>query len=80
MAKKKLDQYHYFEVMDRSSVVMDHFATHVCDHPAVTQDKKLEKACEKVIDDLNKVYQLSAQLFYKQEQLLIAKNVKTKKS
>jgi hypothetical protein len=54
---------HYFEVMDRASVVMAHFDDFVASHPVVRKDKHLKEAAQKIIKALYGFYNEAAGVF-----------------
>jgi len=49
----KLDNYHYFEVTDRSSVIMNEFQEYILEHPAVQNNKELKELSQRVFDKLH---------------------------
>ena len=66
---KKLDKFHYFEVMDRSSVVMDHMQDAVGDHLVLKKKKhkRLRKAYRRAEAALAGLYQEAGTLFFKKD-------------
>ena len=52
----KLDEFHYHEALHTASVLMETFSTHVAEHPAVTQDKALEKLAEEAVSAMYAAY------------------------
>ena len=51
---------HFFEVMDRASVVMGHFDEFVASHPAVRADERLREAAQRTVDALYAFYSEAA--------------------
>lgn len=48
----------WHEALDRSHVACDHFHEYVENHPAITHDKELKEAAEKVTEAMQDFYQL----------------------
>lgn len=55
--KPTLDDYHAHEALDRTSVLLDNFSTHLLDHPYVTEDLDLHHRAKKVMKHLSALYQ-----------------------
>lgn len=66
MAKKpkpvKLDEFHYHEAMHSACLLMETFAEHVGEHPAVTQNKKLTLLADDAVTAMYDVYNAIALL------------------
>ncbi len=58
---------HYFEVMDRASVVMAHFDEFVVSHPAVRMNDRLKEAAQKTVDALYGFYSEAAEVCFEVE-------------
>ena len=58
--REKLTEFHFFEVMDRSSVLLDTLADCIGEHPALHGDRELRAAYEKCMDALSTLNQLAA--------------------
>lgn len=52
----KLDEFHYHEALHTACVLMETFAEHVGEHPAVSQDKALGKLAEDAVSAMYQVY------------------------
>lgn len=62
----KLTKFHYFEAMDRMSVVLGQYDEYIASHPAVKQNKKLLKFAEKLTSKMYDFYgKLSLKVFKK---------------
>lgn len=59
MEKYLLDDFHYFEVMDRAHVANDHFYEYVETHPAVQSNVELKEKAEEVTALMYKFYCLA---------------------
>lgn len=55
---------HYFELMDRASVALDHCVEFVGSHPVVRKNAKLSQIFEKAEEALGELYQEAANLEY----------------
>lgn len=62
----KINKLHYFELMDRTSVIMDSIEDVLITHPAMTA--KMKKNCEEAQFELYRVYNESSMLFDKFEE------------
>ncbi len=58
---------HYFEVMDRASVVMAHFNDFIASHPVVRKNNHLKEAAQKIIEVLYGFYNEAAGMFCEME-------------
>ena len=59
----KIDEFHKHEVIDRSSVIRDTWATHVMEHIVVVSDKQLKAQAQKAFDEIEAFYQLCGETF-----------------
>lgn len=50
--KPKLDEFHYFEVMDRVEVIRDNWDRFIMGHPVLAPNIELFRACHKVDEAL----------------------------
>jgi hypothetical protein len=59
MAKKpKLTEFHYFEALDRASVVLDNIDRHLIQHPVCKLDKEVAVLIEEASTKMYEAYQL----------------------
>lgn len=54
--KVKLDEFHYHEALDRTSMICDILEMQVASHPVFAQHKDLKKLLDGAIDSLYAVY------------------------
>lgn len=53
---------HYYEMMDRLSVIADHIHYSVAEHPVSQKHNKIEEGIEKLLLDVYKLYQIAGGL------------------
>lgn len=58
MAKQKLNEGHYLELLDRTHVMCCTIDTHLINHPLATQDKEIKFKLEYALGQLFDAYQL----------------------
>jgi hypothetical protein len=56
--KNKINDGHYFELMDRIHIIMMNIEDHLLNHPLAKNEKDVQKKIEKAQHNLWKVYQL----------------------
>ena len=56
MKKEKLDEFHYHEALDRTSMICDVLSDQVMGHPVFQQNKYLKDELELAINTLYAVY------------------------
>lgn len=58
----KLDEFHYHEMVDRCSLMMEIIAEQLLEHPAVQKEKKIREKVNKAFELLSDAYQISANI------------------
>jgi hypothetical protein len=53
---EKLDEYYYYEALDRTSMLCDILEENLASHPVFQQHKMIATDLEKVVDDLWEIY------------------------
>lgn len=56
----KLDEFHYHEVVDRTSLLLDTFFEKIEEHPAVLANSELLQKAENVVKEMYEFYTLAA--------------------
>lgn len=54
--KEELDEFHYHEAMDRTSMFCSMLDNELLGHPVFEQDEEMHKELEHIIDNLYKLY------------------------
>ena len=54
-----------FELMDRSSMILENFSEKVSEHPSTQGDEELKELAQEIDDKLMAFYQLAANRFWK---------------
>lgn len=65
---KKLDSGHYFEAMDRLSVLQDSLDTYIMSHPVAQCSPHLEEALEKAAQALHEAYSIASIMYFDQKE------------
>jgi len=63
---QEINDGHYFELMDRASVALDHCVEFVGNHPVVRKDDNLKSLFAKAEEALAELYQEAARLEYEE--------------
>ena len=53
-----LNEGHYLELLDRVHVISCNVETHCVDHPLSKNDNDIKERLEKILDDLEELYQI----------------------
>ena len=65
MAEFKVDTHHYFELMDRSSILLANLDSFLIQNPATKAEPTIAEKLEKIGDLLFDVYQDAGELYLK---------------
>jgi len=58
MARKKLDEFHYHEALDRANSINIMIEELLTFHPVVTKHKEIQKELDKAVYSISEVYQM----------------------
>jgi len=62
MKRKKLDEFHYHEALNRTYVINDSIERNLCTRPVIKKHNVLKKKIDTISDTLAEVYQIIGSL------------------
>jgi hypothetical protein len=63
MSIPKLEEHHYFQLMDRLNIISDNIDTHLLQHQTCKLDKEITRKIEIALDSIHEAYSLAKKRF-----------------